>query len=54
MLTPTNLKITVAIVMCSHKGMHANPGIDERGVQYVYISRGSGGMLQKMFEIFVP
>ena len=46
MLTSSNLRITVAIaqVMCSHmqaRGMHAcmhaNPGIDERGVQYVYV-----------------
>ena len=49
------LKITVA----SHVlGMHANksPGIDEVGVgvQYVLLSRGSGGMLQKIFAIFVP
>ena len=51
MLTPTNL----LLVMCSHRGMHANPGIGGGGVvQCVYISRGSGGMLQKSFENFVP
>ena len=37
--------------------MHANPGIDERGVQYI-LSRGSRarsrGMLQKNFEILMP
>ena len=27
MLTPTNL----LLVMCSHRSMHANPGINERG-----------------------
>ena len=51
MLSPTNLKITVAIVMCSHRGMHANSGIDEqlkRGYSTTYISRGSGGMLQNI------
>ena len=40
MLTPTNSKITVASHVCSHHdmgGQHANPGIDEMGVQYVYI-----------------
>ena len=54
-LTPSNLKITVASHVFSHAGvcMHANPGIDERGYS-VYISRGSGGVLQKNFEIFMP
>ena len=38
MLTPTNSKITVASHVFSHAGgMYANPGIDEMGVQYVYI-----------------
>ena len=32
--------------------MYANPAINERGVLYVY--RGSGGMLQKTFEILMP
>ena len=31
MLTPTNL----LLVMCSHRGMHANPGIDEKGIKLV-------------------
>ena len=44
MLTPSNLKITVASHVFSHAGvcMHANPGIDEGGYS-MYISRGSGG-----------
>ena len=49
MLTPTNL-----LVMCSHRGMHANPGIDETGGGgKVRVYRGgSGDMLQKTFEFF--
>ena len=31
------------LVMCSHRGMHANPGIDEKG-----------GMMHKISEVFVP
>ena len=56
MLTPTNLKITVASRVL---GMHANPGIEEKkggrgGAGHIYLGRGSGGMLKKTFEIFVP
>ena len=52
MLTPTNL-----LVMCSHRGMHTNPGINERGGgggYSTYISRGSGDMLQKYLSFFMP
>ena len=43
------------LVIYSHRGLHANPGIDERGggVTVRIISRGCGGMMQKIFEIFV-
>ena len=38
--------------------MDANPGIDGggggEGGYSTYISRGSGGVLQKHFEIFMP
>ena len=52
MLTPTNL----LLVMCSHRDRLAIPGIVEGvgGGYSTYISRGSGGMLKKFFEIFVP
>ena len=47
MLTPTNL----LLVMCSHSAVHACMQIQKLmkvGVPYVYISRGSGGILQKI------
>ena len=50
MLTPTILKITVASHMLS-QGIYACKSMQESmkggGVRYVYISRGSGGMLKK-------
>ena len=52
MLTPTNL-----LVMCSHRGMHANPGIDETGggggVKYVYIEGGLGTCYRKLLSFFM-
>ena len=41
MLISTNM----LLVMCSHRGMHANPEIDESGGTE-RVARGSGGMLQ--------
>ena len=52
MLTPSNLKITVASHVFSHAGvcMHANPGIDERGVQYVQYLGGLGACCGKFLR----
>ena len=57
MLTPTNSKITVASHVFSHAGVLCMQ-IQESmkggggGGYSTYISRGSGGMLQTIFEIF--
>ena len=42
------------IVMCSHRDMLANPGIDERGGTVCIHLRGLGACCRKIFEIFVP
>ena len=47
MLTPINL----LLVMFSHRGMHANPGIDERGSTYIYL--GGLGACCAMRELLV-
>ena len=56
MLTPTNL-----LVICSHRGMHANPGINEGGGgggggggYSMYISRGLGACCRKILRFFMP
>ena len=47
MLTPTNLKITVASCMCSHRCMRANPEIDESGDTVLYYNIEVWGIPQK-------
>ena len=55
MLTPTNSKITVASHVFSHAGAHMLIHESIKGGEYsTYISRGSRGMFQKLFEIFMP
>ena len=50
MLTPTSL----LLVVCSHRDMLANPGIDKKGgVQYMCISRGVWGHAAERFLRFL-
>ena len=54
MLTPTNSKITIASHVFSHAGARMQIQESMKGGYSTYISKGSRGMLQKLFEIFMP
>ena len=57
MLTPTDLKITVASHVFSHAGACMQIQESMKGGYSTYVSRlsrGSGGMLQNIFELFIP